>query len=65
MGALRDSSRFLFLLSLAGASYLLIAEGYSFDDRVVAVVTFGLGIFAVVLIAYRFREDFAYEDEQR
>ena len=65
MGALSDSSRFLFLLSLAGVGYLLVAEGANFDDRLIAVSAFALGILAVLLIAHRFREDFAHEDDQR
>ena len=64
MGSLSDSSRFLFLLSFAGVGYLLIAEGDSFDDTAIAIAAFGLGILAIVLIAYRFQEDFAREDEQ-
>lgn len=63
MGGVRDTSRFVVVLSLAGVSYLLIAEGENFDDRLIAAGTFALGVLAVVLIAYRFREDFQSEAE--
>lgn len=63
MSALSDLSRFVVLLSLAGVTYLLIAEGENFDDQIVAISAFALGVVAVVFIAYRFREDYESEDE--
>lgn len=63
MGALDDLSRFVVLLSLAGVSYLLVAQGQNFDDQLIAIGTLALGMLAVVLIAYRFREDYEYEDD--
>lgn len=62
MGAFNDLSRFVVLLSLAGVSYLLVAEGQNIDDQWVAIGTLALGMLAVVLIAYRFREDYERED---
>lgn len=63
MSAFNDLSRFVVLVSLAGVSYLLIAEDGEFGDQWVAVGALALGIVAVVLIAYRFREDFEREDD--
>jgi len=63
MGSINDLSRFVVLVSLAGVRYLLIAEGENFDDQVIALGALALGILAVVLIAYRFRDDFEREDE--
>jgi|GEM_PF-2587958 len=64
MGALNDLSRFVVLLSFAGVSYLLIAQGQHLDDQVIAVGALALGMLAVVLIAYRFREDYEREGEE-
>ncbi|GAB3681371.1 hypothetical protein GCM10028857_05510 [Salinarchaeum chitinilyticum] len=63
MSALNDLSRFVVLFSLAGLSYLLIAEGGSFDDQWIAIGALVFGMLAVVLIAYRFREDYQREDD--
>jgi hypothetical protein len=63
MTALHDLTDFVVILGLTGAGYLLLAEGTDVDDQLVPIGAFALGIVAVVLIAYRFREDFESEDD--
>ena len=63
MGALSDTSRFL-ELSLLGA-FAYVAYGYyaGHDLDVLAIALFLAGCLAVVLVAFRFADDFAREEE--
>jgi hypothetical protein len=63
MTALHDLTDFVVILGLTGAGYLLLAEGTDVDDQLLSIVAFTVGILAIVVIAYRFREDFVGEDE--
>jgi hypothetical protein len=63
MSALHDLVDFVVILGVTGAGYLVLAEGTDVDDQWLEIGVFALGIVTVVLIAYRFRDDFENEDD--
>ena len=63
MGVLSDTSRFLELSLLLAFGY--VAYGYyaGHDVDVLAIALFLAGCLAIVLVAYRFADDFSRESE--
>lgn len=60
MSALRDSSRFILVVSFVAGLYV-VAVGFR-PERWPGLAVLAAGMAAVVLLLYRFREDFASEE---